>query len=116
MTSPNHHRDAAEIKGKETALEFGDLPPGFLEIVRSEPDSRLARRFRGETNGNRSINDSALAYDLLPCGFTDNEISAVLRVNKHGRVWTYPCPDEYIAQAIAIARLSLTCLPYPGDG
>jgi hypothetical protein len=106
MTSFIHLRYSAEIQGNDIEFEIDDLPPGFLEILRTEPESRLARLFRGETSDHRSTHDSALAFDLLPCGFTDNEISTVLWCNKHGQTWNCPCPDEYIAQAIAIARLS----------
>lgn len=91
-------------------FENEELPPTFLEMLRSEPDSRLARLFRGESNDNRRAHDSALAFALLPCGFTDNEISAVLRCNKHGQTWNCPCPNEYIAQAIVITRLSLSII------
>jgi hypothetical protein len=106
MTNLIQDQDAAENRKINMEFENGELPPAFLEMLRIEPDSRLAHLFRGETSDNRGTHDSALAYSLLPCGFTDNEISAVLWCNKHGRVWTNPYPDEYIAQAIAIARLS----------
>ena len=110
MTSLIHNWDAAESQGIDMEFDNGELPPAFLEMLRKEPSSQLARQFQGETVGNRHTHDSALAFALLPCGFTDDEISAVLRCNKFGRVWTSPCPEEYIAQAIAIAHFSLhTC-------
>jgi hypothetical protein len=99
---------------KEVCYQEGELPPGFLEILRMEPNSQLARLFRGESDCEVEISprahDCAFAYALVICGFHDNEIRAVLHVNPYGQVKRGPFQHGYIVETTTIARLSFSTI------
>lgn len=96
----------AEKSSIYTDITLDEIPDRYWTLL--EKDSKLRATWKGERNdlkdGSRSGHDMALASLLMPYGFSNSQIAAIMRASPSGK--GKEAKKQYLARTIGNARMS----------